>query len=73
MSNDRLVRQILEIAERTGISYNDVAAAAGVSPSTVRHTFGTGKPPERSAARASLQRFAEQNAAARLRSEVRFV
>jgi len=68
-----VVESLLQIMQRTGASYSEIAAAAGLSPSTTRAVLLSGKLPGREHACERLERFVERNASATKREQLRFV
>jgi hypothetical protein len=71
MSDNRIIPTLRAIMGRTGASYSLVAAFAATGPGTVRLCLATGDLPVRQHARDALRRFAEANAEAKTRSELR--
>jgi hypothetical protein len=67
------IRAVREIMAATGLTYTEVAVAAGVSASTVRHVLAVEALPERSHPRLQLARFVDRNRDVTRRDQVKFV
>jgi hypothetical protein len=72
MGEQNIIDTIVAIMKACGLSYTHIANAAGISASTARLVVLTRTLPERRQARLALQAFAERNASAERRSEIRF-
>jgi hypothetical protein len=70
---DATVQRVLEIMNRTGCTYGEVAVCAGISPTTARFMIETLRLPSRQHAARQLHAFAERNAEAQTRVDLRFV
>ncbi len=67
------IDRIEELMEQTGLASHEVAAGAGISPSTMRICLISRRLPEGNDARLKLAKFLQRNADARARADVRFV
>jgi hypothetical protein len=64
---------LLSIVWRCNLTVPDVAAFAGVSPSTVERAISRHAPPQRVGARRRLEQFVQLNVAAERRGDLRVV
>jgi hypothetical protein len=72
MGEQNIIDTIFAIMATCRLNYTHVATAVGVSASTVRLALLTRTLPERRQARVAIQAFAERNADAARRSDIRF-
>jgi hypothetical protein len=68
-----IIHAVRAIVSRCGLSYNEAAIAARVSPGTMKDLLQDGRMPERSRPRLQIARWANHNAGAATRESVRFV
>jgi hypothetical protein len=69
---DPTITKLVALMARCGLTYSEVAAASGASPSTIRICVLTRSMPSRVNACDKLRDFVRANADARTREEVRF-